>query len=261
MAVSKKASATKKSAAPSHPPFLDMIKECIAAHPDDAREGVSRPTIKKYLEDHYKLDTSQAAVSTNISRAITRGAEHGELVLPKGISGKVKLPPKKARHDDAKEVWGEVVRCHERFGLTGVVLLQNKKPVSKTTTSRTTTSKATTTKKPASKPATARSTKNSATTKAAAKPKTTARVAKATAKKAEAAKAKSATTKKASTKATPAAKKSARAAPKPAAKPAAKAAPKAAAKPKAAPKATSKAAAKPAAAKKTTSKAPAKKVS
>lgn len=39
MATAKKASA--------HPSFIDMIKEAIVAHPEQARAGVSRPAIKK----------------------------------------------------------------------------------------------------------------------------------------------------------------------------------------------------------------------
>jgi histone H1/5 len=91
-------SATKKAAAPrkaaAHPTFLAMIQECIVAHPEDARAGVSRPTIKKWLSQKYKLDLSSASNVNNLSNAIKRGAETGALVLPKGIGGKVKLAPK-----------------------------------------------------------------------------------------------------------------------------------------------------------------------
>ncbi|WOO83931.1 Histone H15 [Vanrija pseudolonga] len=90
----KKASAPKKPSA--HPTFLAMIQEAIKAHPEDARAGVSRPTIKKYLANTYKLDLSAAANVNNLSNAIKRGQETGVLVLPKGIGGKVKLAPKKA---------------------------------------------------------------------------------------------------------------------------------------------------------------------
>jgi histone H1/5 len=69
-------------------------QECIVAHPEDARAGVSRPTIKKWLSQKYKLDLSSASNVNNLSNAIKRGAETGALVLPKGIGGKVKLAPK-----------------------------------------------------------------------------------------------------------------------------------------------------------------------
>ncbi|KAJ2969316.1 hypothetical protein NUW54_g12993 [Trametes sanguinea] len=108
MSATKKAStaksaASKKSAprAPAaHPPWIDMIKECIAAHPEDARHGVSRPQIKKYVEDKYGLEIGAAQV-TQLSKAITHGAEKNIFVLPKGPSGRVKLPPKSQRPADA----------------------------------------------------------------------------------------------------------------------------------------------------------------
>ncbi|BEJ08647.1 hypothetical protein CcaverHIS641_0507410 [Cutaneotrichosporon cavernicola] len=90
--VTKKAAAPRKAS--NHPTFLVMIQECIAAHPEDARSGVSRPTIKKYLANTYKLDLSSASNVNNLSNAIKRGAETGALILPKGIGGKVKLAPK-----------------------------------------------------------------------------------------------------------------------------------------------------------------------
>ena len=53
------AAAPKKAAAPKAPKkasalpsYKDLIKECIANA--GGRDGVSRPTIKKFLEDHYK---------------------------------------------------------------------------------------------------------------------------------------------------------------------------------------------------------------
>ncbi|GFZ42572.1 hypothetical protein JCM24511_00288 [Saitozyma sp. JCM 24511] len=91
--VAKKAAAPKKASA--HPTFLAMVQEAIKANPTEARAGVSRPTIKKFLADKYKLDMSSAANVNNLSSAIKRGSEKGDLVLPKGIGGRVKLPAKK----------------------------------------------------------------------------------------------------------------------------------------------------------------------
>lgn len=109
MAPAKKSStskAPKKAAAKSasgHPSWTDMIKECIAAHPDDARHGVSRPQIKKFVEDQYKLLIGNAQI-TQLSRAIAVGAEKNIFSLPKGPSGRVKLAPKTPKvADDAKE--------------------------------------------------------------------------------------------------------------------------------------------------------------
>jgi len=89
---SAKTSAANKKGSSTHPSFIVMISECIA-NSEEARTGVSRPTIKKYLEDKYKLEITPA-VTTNINRAITSGEEKGTFTLPKGLSGKVKLTPK-----------------------------------------------------------------------------------------------------------------------------------------------------------------------
>lgn len=109
MAPAKKVSsskAPKKAAtrsAPTHPSWTDMIKECIAAHPEDARVGVSRPQIKKFVGEKYKLDIGNAQ-NTQLSKAIAVGAEKNTFSLPKGPSGRVKLAPKTPKvADDAKE--------------------------------------------------------------------------------------------------------------------------------------------------------------
>lgn len=94
VAVKKSAAPTKKAAA-THPTFLAMVQECIKANPEEARSGVSRPTIKKFLADKYKLDMSAAANVNNLSNAIKRGSEKGDLQLPKGIGGRVKMGAKK----------------------------------------------------------------------------------------------------------------------------------------------------------------------
>ena len=49
----------------------------------DARTGVSRPQIKKYVETKYKIDLNPAA-SGQLNRAITSGSEKGVFFLPKG---------------------------------------------------------------------------------------------------------------------------------------------------------------------------------
>ncbi|KAI5124504.1 hypothetical protein M0805_003029 [Coniferiporia weirii] len=96
---SNKSSTTKKPAASKsaavHPSWTDMIKECITEHREEARSGVSRPQIKKYVEAKYKIQIG-AAQTSQLNRAIANGAEKGTFVLPKGLSGKVKLPPKRS---------------------------------------------------------------------------------------------------------------------------------------------------------------------
>jgi hypothetical protein len=99
-AASAKGKATKKGSrvSSSHPTWIDMIKECIVSHPEEARAGVSRPTIKKFVEDKYRIEVN-ASTASQLNRAISSGSEKGVFTLPKGPSGKVKL----ARHDAAKE--------------------------------------------------------------------------------------------------------------------------------------------------------------
>jgi len=94
---SKKPAAASKGHHATHPSWVDMIKECITAHPEDARGGVSRPTIKKFVETKHHVAMNATAAS-QLNRAIAHGAEKGIFVLPKGPSGKVKLA---AQHSDA----------------------------------------------------------------------------------------------------------------------------------------------------------------
>ncbi|KAI0374712.1 hypothetical protein BV20DRAFT_960860 [Pilatotrama ljubarskyi] len=98
----KAAAATKKTKTDkpaqddgkAHPSWKDMIKECIVAHKDESRSGVSRSTIKKFVSEKYGLDATSAVNLSHLNRAITNGAEEGLFALPKGPSGKVKLAPK-----------------------------------------------------------------------------------------------------------------------------------------------------------------------
>ncbi|KAI9566477.1 hypothetical protein HD554DRAFT_2116212 [Boletus coccyginus] len=83
-----------KSHSSTHPPWTDMITECIATTPDGTRHGVSRLAIKKFVDSKYHFPMNAAATS-QLNRAITHGTHSGNFVLPKGPSGKVKLAPKK----------------------------------------------------------------------------------------------------------------------------------------------------------------------
>ncbi|KNZ75464.1 Histone H1 [Termitomyces sp. J132] len=102
----KKGAAAKATL--THPSWVDMIKDCIAQNPEDARSGVSRQQIKKYVEDKYKLEIGPAQ-TTQLSRTLATWSEKGVFVLPKttfsGPSGRVKLAPKSRRADssDSKE--------------------------------------------------------------------------------------------------------------------------------------------------------------
>lgn len=69
--------------APTHPSWAIIIIECIVAHKEEARAGVSRQTIKKFAEEKYKLKPTAANLS-RLSNAISRGAKKGTFNLPKG---------------------------------------------------------------------------------------------------------------------------------------------------------------------------------
>jgi histone H1/5 len=84
-----------------------MIKEAILAHPEESRNGLSRPTIKKFLHKKHPETSklSEASFNNHISKAIARGAAKATFLLPKGPSGKVKLAPsvKKVKAPAAKK--------------------------------------------------------------------------------------------------------------------------------------------------------------
>ncbi|KAF9451208.1 hypothetical protein P691DRAFT_787585 [Macrolepiota fuliginosa MF-IS2] len=117
------------AAAVGRPSWKEIIKECIVDHKDEARQGVSRSTIKKarinYAEEKYKIEVVGNQVF-QLNRAIASGAEDGIFQLPKGPSGKVKLAPKNKTSGASKE---------------------NSKPPSKSTASKAATKKAGTTGK------------------------------------------------------------------------------------------------------------------
>ncbi|KAE9400771.1 hypothetical protein BT96DRAFT_635632 [Gymnopus androsaceus JB14] len=77
-----KAAPKKGKTSTTHPPWIDMIKECIADHREHARTGVSRPQIKNYVANKYNLEVG-AAQNTQLARAINSGTERNIFVLPK----------------------------------------------------------------------------------------------------------------------------------------------------------------------------------
>jgi len=84
--------APKKAAgtAPAHATYQDMIKDAIRNLKD--RSGSSRQAIKKYIQANNNLgNTTDAAFSTHINRALTNGEKSGAFARPKGPSGPVKL--------------------------------------------------------------------------------------------------------------------------------------------------------------------------
>lgn len=174
--VAAKSGSKKTRPSPTHPSWVDMIKECIAAYPEDARSGVSRPQIKKFVEEKYKIVFDPTQLS-HLSKAIGSGAEKGTFVLPKGPSGRIKLPPKVARVADTSA-------SKENKPAKAVPKPATKARPAKTATTKATTAKSATTKKTATKakavttarsttkkPATQTAARSSATKPAAAKAK------------------------------------------------------------------------------------------
>ncbi|CDO69380.1 hypothetical protein BN946_scf184575.g5 [Trametes cinnabarina] len=219
---SAKSAASKKSAprAPAaHPSWIDMIK--VGAYDPVAhtvavkwrtgargrarwarltlwakREVGSLPAVpfvlyslyalQRYVEDKYGLDIGAAQVS-QLSKAINHGAEKGILVLPKGPSGRVKLPPKSQRPADASAT---------KENKPDAKPVKTKALAKSTTAGKTAApKKAPATKKaPAAKPVAA---KKAAPTKTAAKSSTTTKAKAVPAKKAAAPAVKKAPVKKA----------------------------------------------------------------
>ncbi|CAO1626215.1 unnamed protein product [Parajaminaea phylloscopi] len=162
-AAAAKKSSAKKSATPSFS-YLEMVKEAIAAHPADARNGISRPTIKKFIQAKHP-DTGkvpEASFNKFISKAIARGAETKALVLPKGASGKVKLAPKADKAAPKKPKAPAAPKAEaapKKAAATGTSTKAKAKPAaakksaSTTAAKKTASSTATKAKKPAAKKA------------------------------------------------------------------------------------------------------------
>ncbi|EPQ58404.1 hypothetical protein GLOTRDRAFT_137127 [Gloeophyllum trabeum ATCC 11539] len=177
------------------------FSECIAAHPEDARAGVSRPQIKSFVEEQYKLEIGNAQ-NTQLSKAIATGVDKGDFVLPKGPSGRVKLAPKTKtdtsatkENKPAKPAAKSAAKSSAKPAAKSTAkAAPAKKPAPKAATAKTTTAKTTTAKKPATTTKSTTTTKSAATKSAAAKSATTKRTAakSAPAKSAPATKAKAA---------------------------------------------------------------------
>merc|ERR1712048_619439 len=81
-----------KKAAPSHPPYADMVKAAIVALKD--RTGSSAVAIAKYLDGNYKLpETYKKSLSLTLKKLV----ESGKLVKVKASYklGSLKTEPKK----------------------------------------------------------------------------------------------------------------------------------------------------------------------
>ena len=83
----------KKSAAPEHPKYIDMIKAALTSLKD--RKGTSRQAISKYIKEHYKVG---ANVDTQLKLALKRAVAADVIAHSKGVgaSGSFKLVKKEA---------------------------------------------------------------------------------------------------------------------------------------------------------------------
>ncbi|OWZ52140.1 histone H1/5 [Cryptococcus neoformans Tu259-1] len=193
MAPVKKTTAAPKKAA-SHPPFLAMIQEAISNHPTDSKKGVSRVSIKKYLEDKYKLDMSAAGNTSNLNGAIKRAVEKNELALPGGPSGRVKLvaaaKPKAAEKKPAAKKSAAAKPAEKKTTTKAAP-----KKAASATTKKATTAKPTAAKAKAAAPAKKTVAKSAATKKTAEKKTAAPKKAKAPAAKKAAAPKKAASKK------------------------------------------------------------------
>lgn len=80
---------SKKKAAPTHPPCIDMIVAAISSMKD--KKGSSVQSIKKYIAANYNVDIEKLA--PHIKKAFISGVESGKLVQTKGkgAAGSFKL--------------------------------------------------------------------------------------------------------------------------------------------------------------------------
>ncbi|TFK72172.1 hypothetical protein BDN72DRAFT_371530 [Pluteus cervinus] len=142
--------ATKPKAVPSHPTWVDMISECISENKEDARRGVSRPQIKKYVEDTYGLEMDNSRAH-QLSRAISSGVDKGIFVLPKGPSGRVKFAPKNkpaVESDSEEETPKPRSRAEKTKATTSRTKVAETKPAATTKKAAATTTKKTLAGKP-----------------------------------------------------------------------------------------------------------------
>ena len=188
-APAKKSTSSRK---PSSMTYEDMIIEAIISYGEEGRSGLGRPTLKKVIlakhPDTGKLPLS--SFSTHLNSAIVRGKDKGVFLLPKGVSGKVKLAAK-AKHAAGTSAAPKKITAAKKAAPSS----------SSTKKAKSSTSKAASAKKTAIKKAPAKTTTKKTPVKKASAKTTTAK--KTPAKKAPAKKApakKAATTKKTTTK-------------------------------------------------------------
>jgi histone H1/5 len=85
----------KPKVAPKHPPYLELVKEAVAATAKP-RQGVSRIAISKYLATKYGKDLGSNSQS-QVRLALQKAVKAGVLLPSKGsfrLSPAAKKPPK-----------------------------------------------------------------------------------------------------------------------------------------------------------------------
>ncbi|KAL9940699.1 hypothetical protein V8E36_000187 [Tilletia maclaganii] len=93
----KSAAATTPSTSSHKPTYLDMIREAVGKQAESGdKTGISRQKIKSFMEEKYGIDAEAPTSKTAFKRALEKGVESGELILPNGISGKIKMASKAA---------------------------------------------------------------------------------------------------------------------------------------------------------------------
>lgn len=164
----------ERSHQPTHPSWTEMITECIVTTPDGTQNGVSRPTLKKFVEFNYHLVMS-ATTTSQLNRAITTGTEKGNFVLPKGPSGKVKLAPEKTTGTPKENAKPSPKRVPSAKATTATLprktATATKKYTSRAKRGRTTSISAAS-RKPAKKPSTRRAAAKKGTSRSTARAKT-----------------------------------------------------------------------------------------
>ncbi|CAD6963318.1 unnamed protein product [Tilletia controversa] len=138
----------KKRASPPPPPppashkptYLDMIKEAISNSED--KHGLSRQGIKAFMREVYDVDPEAANTKVAFKKALDKGIDSGELVLPNGTSGKIKLAAKSSQKKQKKAEEPEDEDESEQ---------ENHKPPAKKAKTKSSTSASSSSSKPAAK--------------------------------------------------------------------------------------------------------------
>ncbi|CAD6963322.1 unnamed protein product [Tilletia controversa] len=137
----------KKRASPPPPPppashkptYLDMIKEAISNSED--KHGLSRQGIKAFMREVYDVDPEAANTKVAFKKALDKGIDSGELVLPNGTSGKIKLAAKSSQKKKKAEEPEDEDESEQ----------ENHKPPAKKAKTKSSTSASSSSSKPAAK--------------------------------------------------------------------------------------------------------------